>query len=134
MRFVFPYQYEQVGNLTIPYPLVPITLTTIRGPRNYLFLVDTGADILTLPNHMIYLLGIKRQSLKQNWSQGIGNKLVKTWGSHINIVFCNKNHLLPCIFTDNDHTPMLLGKSGIFDKYNIAFDNKNHQTIFDRHS
>lgn len=131
MSFTFPYQYGFVDNRKIPYPIITIQLETIRGSRDYSFIMDTGADSLTLPKYMIKLLGIDKRKLKESKSQGIGKKLVKTWEGKILITFCRKAFTVYCSFTDNDVTPFLLGKENIFDKFNIIFDNDREITIFE---
>lgn len=131
MSFKFPYQYGFIDNRKIPYPVVPILLNTIRGKRSFLFIMDTGADSLTLPKYMIHLLGIDKNSLIESGSQGIGKKLVKTWEGKISITFCGKTFLANCSFTDNDKTPFLLGKENIFDKFNVIFDNEREMSIFE---
>jgi|SRR3989344_7025830 len=131
MSFKFPYQFRLIDNHKIPYPVVTIFLQTIRGKRGYSFIMDTGADNLTLPIYMITLLGIKKGSLVESESQGIGKELVKTWEGKIPINFCGKQFIIHCSFTDNNKTPLLLGKENIFDKFNIIFDNDKEMTIFE---
>lgn len=116
MSFSFPYQYGFIDNRKIPYPIVPVILETIRGKRTYSFIMDTGADTTTLPKYMMTLLNVDPSKLKESLSQGIGETLVKTWEGKISITFCDKNFSITCSFTDNDRTPLLLGKEGIFDK------------------
>ncbi len=131
MSFTFPYQYGFIENRKIPYPIVSIYLDTVRGRRSFSFIMDTGADNLTLPHHMIFLLGLKKKNLKESRSQGIGYNLVKTWESKIIIGFCGLSFPVHCSFTDNDKTPFLLGKEDIFDKFNLIFDNENQSTGFE---
>lgn len=134
MSFVFPYQYERVGKLLIPYPIVPLTLKTIRGPRAYSFIVDTGADTTTMPRFMMVLLGLEAGSLKSSLSQGIGKNIVKTREAIVTIMIHGERLQVPCSFTDNDYTPFLLGKVGIFDKFSIYFNNDIHQVEFKERS
>ena len=130
MSFTFPYQFRLVDNHKIPYPIVTIFLETIRGRRGFSFIMDTGADNLTLPYYMITLLGIKKESLIKSESQGIGKELVETWEGKIIIDFCVRKFAIHCSFTDNNKTPFLLGKENIFDHFNVFFDNDKQQTIF----
>ena len=130
MSFNFPYQYGLINGLKIPYPIVIVTLNTIRGKRDYSFIMDTGADTMTLPNFMLTLLKINQKSLKQGKSQGIGKTLVNIWEGEITIIFCKQTLNVNCCFTDNDETPFLLGKDGIFNHFNVFFDNHKKETIF----
>ena len=131
MSFKFPYQYGFVDNRKIPYPTVPVSLDTIRGRRSFLFIMDTGADTLTLPKYMIHLLGIDKKQLTESEAQGIGKELVQTWEGKGSITFCGRTFSVNCSFTDNDNTPFLLGKEEIFDKFNVIFDNEKQLTIFE---
>lgn len=131
MRFAFPYQFRYIDSHKIPYPIVTIFLDTIRGRRGFSFIMDTGADNLTLPHHMIVLLGLKKENLDESQSQGIGKELVRTWEGKITIDFCNRKFSAHCSFTDNNKTPLLLGKENIFDSFNVSFDNDKEQTIFE---
>ncbi len=130
MPFRFPYQYGFVDDRKIPYPIVPVQFHTIRGLRAYSFIMDTGADTLTLPNYMMTLLGIKRPSLRRSLMQGIGANLVSIWEGTIPITFCQKTFLVHCSFTEHDTTPFLLGKEGIFKRFSVTFDNDQKMTIF----
>ena len=131
MSFTFPYQFRLAENHRIPYPIVTIFLETVRGHREFSFIMDTGADNLTLPYYMITLLGVKKQSLIESESQGIGKELVKTWEGNIPIIFFNRKFNIHCSFTNNDKTPLLLGKEGIFDFFNVTFNNDKQETIFE---
>lgn len=130
MSFKFPYQYGYVDGHKIPYPVISLQLQTIRGNRDYFFIFDSGADLCTLPHYMIKLLGLEKSKLKKNKSQGVGKKLVNTLEGEIQINFCNKKFPILCSFTLHDKTPLLLGKQGIFDRFNIKFDNDQKNTVF----
>ena len=94
--------------------------------------MDTGADTLTMPHYMMYRLGLAESKLKLNKSQGIGKELIKVWESEISIHLGQNNFVVNCSFTDNDNTPFLLGKDGIFQRYNLKFDSDNQQTVFEK--
>lgn len=132
MFFKFPYQYGFIDNRKIPYPIATVFLKTVRGRRAFLFIVDTGADNVTLPYYMMSLLGIKKESLSPNKSQGISKELVNTWEGTIPIELCDMQLNVHCAFTDNNKTPFLLGKEDIFSTFNVLFDNKNQQTVFEK--
>ena len=56
---VFKYPYSKRYILTfdceVIYPEIPISLQTKYGVIEEMFLLDTGADITTLPNYARYL-------------------------------------------------------------------------------
>lgn len=131
MSFIFPYQYGFIDNRKIPYPIVILSLDTVRGKRRFSFIMDTGADTLTLPHYMITLLGLKKSELEPSQSQGIGKTLVKTLEGMVTVYFCGLKFPAHCSFTDNDQTPFLLGKEDIFDRFNISFDGGKQATAFE---
>ena len=131
MFFTFPYQYGFIDNRRIPYPIIPIALATIRGVRTYGYIMDTGADTMTLPLYMMQLLGLNQKKLRESSAQGVGDTLVKTYETIIQVTLCKQTLSVSCSFTDNDRTPFLLGKEGIFDHFNITFDNDRQRTIFE---
>ncbi len=127
----FPYQYGFVEGRKIPYPIVNVTLDTVRGRRQYAFIMDSGADQCTMPQYMMLLMDVDKTKLTESQSRGIGKDLTKTREGPITIEFCGKKISLRCSFTDNNKTPLLLGKSGIFELFNISFDNDKGATIFE---
>jgi len=131
MFFTFPYQYGFINKRRIPYPIVPIAIPTVLGDRSYAFIMDTGSDSMTLPRYMIQLLGLHQTKLRESTAQGVGETLVKTYETVIDISFCKQVFSVPCSFADNDRTPFLLGKDGIFKRFNITFDNDRQRTIFE---
>jgi hypothetical protein len=132
MSFKFPYQYVFLGKKRVPYPMVTITLQTIQGAKDYLFVMDTGADMMVMPKYMMYLMDIDKSTLKKSYAHGITGKETKTFEAMIPITFCGESFSLRCAFTDNNKTPLLLGKEGIFDRFTLLFDNENGMTIFEK--
>ena len=65
MFFKFPYQYGFLNGCKIPYPIVKVYLKTLRGQRSFSFIMDTGADNLTLPLFMSKILGVDLKKLKK---------------------------------------------------------------------
>lgn len=132
MSFVFSYQFRFIDNRKIPNPKVQVAIDTVRGKRTFSFIMDTGADELTFPHYMMKLLDVNKRKLKESAAQGVGKTLVKTWEGKITITFCSQTFSLPCSFTDNDRIPLLLGKEGIFDRFNVIFDNDKQMTVFEK--
>lgn len=78
---------------------------------------------------MLKRLSLGKKSLVQKYFQGAGKKPIKVWETKINIGINDREFQIDCVFTDNDKTPFLLGKLGVFDHYNICLDNDKNQTI-----
>lgn len=131
MSSQFPYQYGLIDGRKIAYPIVIVFLETIRGRRAYSFIMDTGSDHLTLPHHMINLLGVSKKDLVSGRAQGVGKTLVQTKEGKIPITFCRQTFTVHVSFTDHDKTPFLLGRDDIFDRFNVIFDNDNQVAVFE---
>jgi hypothetical protein len=39
---------------------------------------------------------------------------------------------IPCLFSSNDNTPYLLGRMGLFNHYNVTFDNRRKKIVLER--
>ena len=39
--------------------------------------------------------------------------------------------IIPCLVSSVDDTPYLLGRAGIFDRFNVLFDNGNRRIVLD---
>ena len=128
MSFEFPYHFLQFDNVSVPYPMVTATLSTFLGRHPYSFVMDTGADVTTLPNYMIAVLGLDRSALEETESTGVGGK-TKSYNAEITITIKKLTFTLPVTFVENNAIPLLLGKEGIFDRFNIVFDNDAKKTI-----
>jgi hypothetical protein len=68
----FPFEYAEVRGLgRLFYSVVTIELRTVDGWRNFNFLVDTGADVTTVPLHLLPVLGLKKSQLITNVALGV---------------------------------------------------------------
>lgn len=80
MSFEFPFEYADIEGMgRLFYPIVRVELRTTEGWRPFEFLVDTGADVTTVPIHLLPLLGIQKRNLKSGETLGVGGIVVKTW-------------------------------------------------------
>ncbi|MCR4263621.1 MAG: aspartyl protease family protein [Candidatus Roizmanbacteria bacterium] len=129
MSFEFPYRFlkfEDGGE--VPYPIIIAKLNTTLGKQSYSFILDTGADITTLPHYMISLLGMDKKKLEKSESTGIGGK-TQTFNGKTDIIIGKLTFSIPVVFVMNNAIPFLLGKEGIFDRFNIVLDNDRNRTV-----
>jgi len=55
MSLEFPFEYADIEGLgRLFYPIIKANLKTINGWQEFEFLVDTGADITTVPSHLLH--------------------------------------------------------------------------------
>lgn len=136
MSLVFPLEYAEVESLgKLFYPFVRVNLKTIYGWQEFDFLVDTGADVTTLPKTIIPVLGLKEKTLKKQKTQGVGGIFVETFETIIPIRI-GKNRFpihVSITNTEEEGLPFLLGKKDIFEKrFSLTIDSKNKVTILKR--
>lgn len=127
--FNFPYRVIKTEFGAIPYPILPVTITSGKKSLKYDFVVDTGADVTTMPKHMAYELGIDLSNLAKGKSQGVGEGLVETWETKVRMQIANERVLVRCSFVSSNKIPPLLGKVDIFSRFNFYFDNDNGQLV-----
>lgn len=136
MSLVFPFVYAEVPSLgKLFYPFVRISLSTIYGWQEFDFLVDTGADVTTLPKSMISVLGINLRSLKKQKTQGVGGFWVGTLETEIPLRIGNNELIAHVSFidTEEENLPFLLGRKDIFEeKFSLEIDSKRRVTILER--
>lgn len=136
MFFEFPFEYAEIEGLgTLFYPIIKAQLKTIDGWREFAFLVDTGADITTVPSHLLPVLGFKKNQLLANRTLGVGGFAVKTWEFETTIKIGNVEVRIHGNAVDSRHDsmPLLLGRKDIFEeKFNLQLDSKNKVTVLCR--
>lgn len=91
--------------------------------------MDTGADMTTLPGFMATELGISLKSLPKSRSQGIGKEPTRTWETRIWLKIGDTAFQAPCSFVASNKIPPLLGKAGVFDRFNLFFDNDRERLV-----
>ena len=80
MSLQFPFEYAEIEGLgRLFYPIIRLQLKTIAGWREFSFLVDTGADMTTVPSHLLPVLGLRKSNLPVNSTLGVGGISVKSW-------------------------------------------------------
>lgn len=133
MSLKFPFEYAEIEGLgRLFYPIIHLQLYTVVGWREFQFLVDTGADVTTVPSHLLPVLGLKKNKLPVNSTLGVGGISVKSWEFHIPVMIGRKKIKIraSAVEAEADSIPLLLGKKDIFEKkYNLLIDSKNKVTV-----
>lgn len=134
----FPFEYADIKGLgRLFYPIIKTELKTVNGWREFEFLVDTGADVTTVPSHLLPVLGLKKSQLSTSTTLGVGGLSVKTWEFQIPIKLAKKELLIHCsaVKTESDSMPLLLGRKDIFEeKFNLLLDSKRKVTVISANS
>lgn len=129
----FPFDYgliEGIGRLF--YPVVRLQVKSILGWQDLEFLVDTGADITTIPDTLLPAFGIDKKNLKVSNTYGVGGITVKTWD--VQLEFKIGNEILKinssAVETKSKYSPLLLGRKDIFEeKFSLLLDSKHKKTV-----
>ena len=138
MSLEFPFEYATIAGVgRLFYPIVYIELKTAFGWQEFAFLVDTGADITTVPAHILPVLGLHKSKLKMSYTLGVGGYSLTTWDFQLAIKIGKKKLLIAAsaVDTKNDSVALLLGRKDIFeDKFNLLLDSKRKSTIISKNS
>ena len=133
MFLKFPFEYAEIEGLgRLFYPIARLELKTIYGYKEFNFLVDTGADITTLPIHILPILGIKKADCKISYSFGVGEIKVKTYEFLLPIKFgrLELSITASAVDADKNSMPLLLGRKDIFEnRFNLTLDSKRKVLI-----
>ena len=133
MSLEFPFEYANIQGLgKLFYPIIVAELKTINGWRKFEFLVDTGADVTTVPSHLLPVLGLKKTQLSANTTLGVGGISVKTWEFQIPLKIGANEISIHCsaVEAKEDSMPLLLGRKDVFEKkYNLLIDSKRKLTV-----
>lgn len=138
MFLKFPFEYAQIEGLgKLFYPIVYLDIKTVAGWTEFEFLVDTGADITTVPSHLLPVLGLKKSQLPMSSTLGVGGYEVRTWEFSLQIRFGNKEVKVSASAVDSkeDSLPLLLGRKDIFEEeFNLSLDSKRKITTISANS
>ena len=129
MSLKFPFEYAEIEGLgKLFYPIVKLDLKTVYGYKEFDFLVDTGADVTTVPLHLLSVLGVKKGKLKPSETLGVGGIRIRTWEFKLPVKIGNLELEIMAIAVDSKENsmPLLLGRKDVFEnRYNLFLDSKN---------
>lgn len=129
----FPYRYyyiPRVGRIFVPS--ITLKLQTTKGLVDFNFIVDTGADLTTIPRFIADQMGVDLARLPIGSAEGLGGFQVKTWLATVDLYFLKTILTVRASITDENVTPPLLGRVDILDKlYNWHFDTRERRIIFE---
>ncbi len=128
--FIFPYQTKLIDEGKISVPIVTVELETIKGFWPVETLLDSGADVTTLPLGPLasYFLGFKKDPKKKIIIGGIEGKGVFAYPHTITTKLGSKKFPLRCYFIESNVDP-LLGRLDFWDLFSVTFDNAKKQTV-----
>lgn len=128
----FPYQYKRIEFGSIFNPYISIPVKAPWGWQNLWFLVDSGADTVMLTVSLANQLGLSFNQKRKTKLFGIGEKSVTAYPGKITLRLGDYIIKSRAYFIDAEDSILLLGRLDIFDRFNVVFDTRNQQVIFDR--
>lgn len=133
MFFEFPFEYAKIPKLGLLfYPIVRIELKTLDGWQQFEFLVDTGADMTTLPKALLPALGFEESKLKSSETFGVGGIRVKTLELRLPVKLGDTKFVVHTSAVDarGDAMPLLLGRKDFFEsRFSLFLDSKRKMTV-----
>lgn len=94
--------------------------------------MDTGADVTTLPVHILPVLGIKKNNCKVSQIFGVGGIKVKTYEFILPIKFGQRKLTITASAVDagDNSMPLLLGRKDVFEeKFNLILDSRRKMVV-----
>jgi len=86
-----------------------------------------------LPKSFGELIGLDFGRLPALTVTGIEGRRMKAFKGPLRLQIAGLNlPPIPCLFAASDRTPLLLGREGFFDLFDICFDNRHRQVVLSR--
>jgi|SRR3989344_4973742 len=133
MLLEFPFEYIRVEKLGVLfYPMVRVELLTTSGWREFEFLVDTGADVTTIPASVAAILDLDLSVLSKNVVIGVGGQKVMVKETILPMRIGNMDFKASVNIT-NGGNAFLLGKKDVFEeKFSLIIDSVRKMTTLKR--
>jgi hypothetical protein len=110
-------------------PVVEVEISKGNQKRNFLALIDSGADQIMMPAAIAEVFGIERNNCPRRTSMGVSMESIEGFVHHLTFHITHQADAFdaPVVFIDTD-VPVLLGREGFFDRYRIKFE-QDHDTF-----
>lgn len=132
MKLKYPYEIKYSPTFG---DVVTITFwLNVKSPTGnipFFFLFDTGADVTSFPASAAEKLGIDLDKCPKEPMSGYEGTTISVYRSEVRVVFNGKSFFVPCVFNPNEEVPILLGRAGILNRFNIFLDGKRKEVIFE---
>ena len=127
----FPLPFLQTRFGPIPEPAVDLPLRLTDGYLGVRFFLDTGADVSMLPRDFAEPCGVDLTGAPSVTVTGIEGGGIRAWVGEITLRIGGEDVSVPCLFTERDDTPALLGRAGIFTRFNVSFDCRHRKIVLE---
>lgn len=127
---IFPYglSLQEGGRISL-FPAAEVGFYSKTKKQLTLYLViDSGATVSALPKSDADVLGVRLEDGIQTAVAGVGNQFVSGWQHNLEISLGRNKFRIPFVFLDTDFAPRVLGRSGIFERFSIIFEERSRRT------
>ncbi len=131
MRFEFPVREVQTPFGPLPEPVIECGVHTPRGIVPFRFFLDPGADVSMLPPSAAAFVGLRCDGAATMKVTGIEGGSVEAAVSELRLRIGSLDIAIPCLVSPIEDTPYLLGRAGIFDRFNVLFDNARRRIVLE---
>ncbi len=135
MTFTRPWiAFPQDTDTFVPFLDVWFRTADGRETRE-LFVVDSGADVSMATRYLCDSLGLRWEAGTPVELRGIVPReecrvLATLHQIEIYVREADRHFHIPMCFAESDEAPLLLGREGFFDAFNIQFDKRSRLTTF----
>ncbi|HVM60650.1 MAG TPA: retropepsin-like aspartic protease [Verrucomicrobiae bacterium] len=126
----FPYRTRLESGVSVLVPVVLAELPTPYGVFPIRLVLDSGADCTMLSRALGELAGIDVSSLPRTKVKGIAGQSVEARRGTVRLRIGGLQvPSIPCLYVESKMSPLLLGREGFFDLFNITLDNRRKKTV-----
>ncbi len=130
--FIFPYgiTLDEYGTVNI-FPAARVLFQSGDSEWISLFLVvDSGAKISALPKSDAASLGIIPEEGAPISIKGVGVNMIDGWQHEVVVRLGDAELHLPIVFLDQQSSPRVLGREGVFDRFTVIFEEMKQRSGF----
>jgi hypothetical protein len=131
MSFEFPLHEIETEFGQLPVPTIVLPVKTPDGYTLLDFLIDSGASFSMLPRPFAETLGVDLSGARKVTARGIGASGVPAQLAEITLRIGGVEFTIPCFFSSREDSPLLLGRMGLFSRFNITFDNRRRKIVLE---
>lgn len=131
MEFPYLLKYTEAASVWTPYCWIEIR-TQMGTYRKHKFLFDTGADFTSVPKFMSTIVGFDLADAQQMIMYTANNEPMVTYRGSLSLRIDAQSLQIPCVFTDRDDTPFLLGRMGFIDRFEMLLSARKKSLTINR--
>lgn len=122
MSIEFPLRRKQTAFGPVSDPKIPIDVRTTDGPRRFMFLIDTGADLAVAPRRLADQVGLDWNTLPTSRLQGVEGSGVRARVGDLPLRVGDVELAVRCLFLDTPKGFFLLGRADFLDRFRLTID------------